>query len=580
MRFTRAHDSSIAKDDVVSPTITSLGFTPDAASGATSYSHDPHAVSMEEALSYYAGLPSQPALIYRTGREQWSPPKGPEAYRHLKELCEVFAHPIVEVWNDLGWKVVNIMDAHQIRFTTIDVVRFKKIVEDEDDDSGEAKKPFVSPVTIWIGVSPDTTSATAAYGAAQDVLALLKDFEITDVDVDFRESVYVREVGPRLHRPVGDLDPLVDVVGPLTPALGLRISTKARPNAQGTMALYLAEGGDSNRLLGLTCRHVLISSNDTNVDYVYHSGAPAREVLLLGKRAFTNLVDSIKVRIGRYGIAIERWSSQIAGFERREQGPDAVDAAKARPDRVETQRLVDKAETAMDALAELLKQVNQDWSQPNNRVLGHVLHSPAIALGVGPRRFTEDYGIFEVNRDKLGEDFQGNKIDLGTKLDADEFTLKCFPRGDAGWKFRFPDDRLLRLMGTISDDLMRHPDMWDSDGKLCLLVVKNGSATGTTIGRANSVFSIVRDYFNDVTVNQTSMEWGIINYDTKSEVFSKPGDSGSIIADIRGRVGGMLTGASGKTESFDMTYATPFWWLLERIRGNGFPDAHLNVVVG
>ncbi|KAL5480421.1 hypothetical protein ACEPAI_1691 [Sanghuangporus weigelae] len=453
------------------------------------------------------------------------------------------------------------MDAHQIRFTTIDVVRFKKVVEDEavedeDDDSGEAKKPIVGPVTIWIGVSPDTTSATAAHGAAQDVLALLKDYEITDVDVDFRESVYVREVGPRLHRPVGDLDPLVDVVGPLTPTLGLRISTKARPNAPGTMALCLAEGGDSNRLLGLSCRHVLISSNDTNVDYVYHP-----------------------IRIGRHGIAIERWSSQIAGFERREQGTDAADVAKAREDRVETQGLVDKAETAMDALAELLKQINRDWNQPNSRVLGHVLRSPAIALGVGPRRFTEDYGIFQINRDKLGEGFQGNKIDLGTKLDADEFTLKCFPRGDAGWKFRFPDDRLLPLMGTISDDLMSHPDMWNSDGELCLLVVKNGNVTGTTIGRANGVFSIVRDYFNDVTVNQTSMEWGIINYGTKSEVFSKPGDSGSIIADIRGRVGGMLTGGSGKTESFDMTYATPFWWLLERIQGNGFPDAHLNVVV-
>jgi hypothetical protein len=128
---------------------------------------------------------------------------------------------------------------------------------------------------------------------------------------------------------------------------------------------------------------------------------------------------------------------------------------------------------------------------------------------------------------------------------------------------------------------MHHPDMWDSDGKPYLLVVKSGSATGTTIGRANGVFSIVRDYFNDMSVNQTSMEWGIINYDSKSEIFSEPGDSGSIIADIRGGISGMLTGGSGtsETDSSDMTYATPFWWLLERIRANGFPNAHLNVVV-
>jgi hypothetical protein len=134
-------------------------------------------------------------------------------------------------------------------------------------------------------------------------------------------------------------------------------------------------------------------------------------------------------------------------------------------------------------------------------------------------------------------------------------------------------------MGTITDDLMRNPDMWDSDGEPCLLVVKSGNATGTTIGRANGIFSIVRDYFfNDMSINQTSMEWGILNYDSKSEVFSEPGDSGSAIADIRGRIGGILTGGTGKAKSSDMTYATPFWWLLGRIRANGFPNAHLNVV--
>ena len=62
------------------------------------------------------------------------------------------------------------------------------------------------------------------------------------------------------------------------------------------------------------------------------------------------------------------------------------------------------------------------------------------------------------------------------------------------------------------------------------------------------------------------------------EVFSAPGDSGSIIADIRGRIGGMLTDGSGKADSIDLTYATQFWWLLQRIRANGFPNAHLDVL--
>ena len=74
------------------------------------------------------------------------------------------------------------------------------------------------------------------------------------------------------------------------------------------------------------------------------------------------------------------------------------------------------------------------------------------------------------------------------------------------------------------------------------------------------------------------MEWGIINYDSESEVFSEHGDSGSIIANIHGHIGGVLMGSAGKTKSSSMTYATPFWWLLQQIRTNGFPNAHLNVL--
>ena len=86
----------------ISPTITvstfsPLGFGGDAVSSTTSYPPDPHAVSKAEAQSYYAGFPSKPTLIYRTGKEQWSPPSGPEAQCRLKELREVFDHPITKV---------------------------------------------------------------------------------------------------------------------------------------------------------------------------------------------------------------------------------------------------------------------------------------------------------------------------------------------------------------------------------------------------------------------------------------------------------------------------------------------------
>ena len=55
---------------------------------------------------------------------------------------------------------------------------------------------------------------------------------------------------------------------------------------------------------------------------------------------------------------------------------------------------------------------NTDWSRLDNRVLGHILRFPAITLGIGEHRFTEDWGIFLVNRAKLSDGFQDNKMDL------------------------------------------------------------------------------------------------------------------------------------------------------------------------
>jgi hypothetical protein len=62
------------------------------------------------------------------------------------------------------------------------------------------------------------------------------------------------------------------------------------------------------------------------------AAAPSRDILLLSKRAFTNLVNLIKLGIGRYGIAVERWRKQIVEFVEREKGTNTVDAEKAEAD--------------------------------------------------------------------------------------------------------------------------------------------------------------------------------------------------------------------------------------------------------
>ena len=146
-------------------------------------------------------------------------------------------------------------------------------------------------------------------------------------------------------------------------------------------------------------------------NYQYHTSETTQEVLL-GERAFTDYEDSIKVKIARHALASEHWRKQIKWFEEREKGTEAADVETARASRIETQALLDKAETAIEALTTLHNQVKV-WKKLDSRVLGHILRSPAICLGVGEKRFTEDWALFEVDQAKLGEGFRGNVMNLG-----------------------------------------------------------------------------------------------------------------------------------------------------------------------
>ncbi|KAL5632565.1 hypothetical protein ACGC1H_005496 [Rhizoctonia solani] len=125
---------------------------------------------------------------------------------------------------------------------------------------------------------------------------------------------------------------------------------------------------------------------------------------------------------------------------------------------------------------------------------------------------------------------------------------------------------------------MRKPDMCNKHGEPCLPVVKHGNTTGTTLGHANGIMSIIHKYGTGSTVGvATSMEWCIINAGKQSPVFSAGGDSGSAIVDIRGQMGGKLSGGGGATVATDVTYATPFWWELGRIKSY-LHHANLDVV--
>ncbi|KAI0311475.1 hypothetical protein OF83DRAFT_1068738 [Amylostereum chailletii] len=515
----------------------------------------PYVVSKPEAMFYYSGIsPTPPKLVYRTGSSKtpWVKPTGLGSYRKLKQARGVFGHKLNVVWKS------------RVAWTSIDVARF---ITDGDGD-----EKIYGPVVLWVGVRPDSLQAEDAYNSGKEILDLLASFDIVEVEVEYRESVYKRSGGPALLRSVSNFNTTVDVRGPLTPALGLPIAVSDRPDARGTMALYFAEGGNSDKVLGLTCHHVLFNTDGaTNDDYVFAgTDAPRQYVQLLDTRAFDKLLDSIKMRIRRHRIMVEIHGGEVERLEARVGDDDDDDVAEAKKELRMTRGLLDDAIDAIEDLEKFCEKVQEEWGKPSQRTIGHIRSSPAIAFNVGPEGFTEDWGAFELDGSKFKDAFKGNFVDLGTEIPPDRFTVKMFPRDDGKATFKYPGDRLLPLRDMITEERMRAPDMLDHNNEACLLVIKNGSATDVTVGRATGLFSFVRD---DDTA-QESMAWAIYNYDNKSGVFSAPGDSGSIIVDGLGRIGGLLTGGSGKTETSDVTYATPMWWLWPRIQQH-FPDAHL-----
>lgn len=232
-------------------------------------------------------------------------------------------------------------------------------------------------------------------------------------------------------------------------------------------------------------------------------------------------------------------------------------------------------EASIKSINQFHNEVTKYWSEESQRVIGHIAYSPAITVGAGTKRYTEDWALIELDRDKIDWDnFRGNVIDLGTEIPPAEFTLKMRPDPATPTSFKYPLGGLLPVQGVIAEDELRCPQMHDADGEPCFMVIKNGSATGTTIGRANGIKSFVRQHFPDGN-HETSMEWAILGHRLWSRGFSAPGDSGAIIVDGKGRIGGLLTGGSGRTDSTDVTYATPFYWLLEECIKTRFPNVHL-----
>jgi hypothetical protein len=110
------------------------------------------------------------------------------------------------------------------------------------------------------------------------------------VEVEIRESVVIRYVGPKLLKPVYSTNLTAELLEPLTPTLGLSICNTSTPWAEGTGGFYVT--GDSKLYL-VAARHVVFKPDPADNDtYEYKVPSQARvNVALFGTAAYNSYVE-------------------------------------------------------------------------------------------------------------------------------------------------------------------------------------------------------------------------------------------------------------------------------------------------
>ncbi|CUA69287.1 hypothetical protein RSOLAG22IIIB_08413 [Rhizoctonia solani] len=479
------------------------------------------------------------------------------------QLVPVYEHKELgqdDLWDAIRGEVVKLLDARDIQFTSVDLARFRW----EESNKGGSSETVITPVTIWIGVLPDSLTGEVAFESSNDILQLLKKHNIHDIDVAYRESVAKPLAGVELFAPVNDFDPLKGVIDPVTTALGLPIANLGALHMEGTLGFYFRVG---DALFGVTPRHVLFSEKD-NSHYSYNGG-PKKRVVLMGTNAFDDFLASIQDRISRLNITVTILRKRVATYKKRVDAGDQQAATYLEKTEGDEKKTIEAIET----LETFLVKMKSGWSKPEDRVIGFVIWAPPIGVAA-PHGYTKDVCVIRLDEKKFMSNFRGNVIDLGTEIEPGGFISRMRLWDGTQPEFDYPWDRLFRLGSILSPAELRQPSGKDLNGDSMRYVIKRGLGTRTTIGRLTGFTSHKCRY--SVLGKLDSVEVAVYPDNSHSGPFSKGGDSGALIAGSLGEFIALLTSGTGPADSSDVTYGTPIDWLWNDVIKPQFPDANLD----
>ncbi|ERS97393.1 hypothetical protein HMPREF1624_05560 [Sporothrix schenckii ATCC 58251] len=307
----------------------------------------------------------------------------------------------------------------------------------------------------------------------------------------------------------------------------------------------------ANPVWALTCHHVVYPEEDDTTKY-------NRAKIVMPSRTELN-------------SALQNINSVITNAWH------LVNGHRGPPD---AQNIVDRQ--VLERATKLREKLTSFRASDNAAVVGHVHRAPDVAVNdhPGEPRYTRDWALIALDRAKFPDNFDfQNYVDL--KADRPGSILGSINEYlDGPDRFIMPTNELMRLSGTVTLDKIRgrpkqHALVATRDDDSYFVVLKRGVKTGLTVGVALDMRSVCRQSIGTEMVE--SFEWLVVHISAKrfdarwplENVFSSEGDSGAAVFDLQGRVAGMITGGTARSEravtGMDFTYITPMAHLLADI---------------
>ncbi|KAF5989514.1 hypothetical protein FBULB1_800 [Fusarium bulbicola] len=504
--------------------------------------------SERERRMYYHGLPSGPKLIARSSTTPWNQPR---EWPDRKRLYVATGHAIQQPWNDPNGSLQRLIIAtlDGIDWTAIDILRIG--YESIGDDYRRVPE---RPVTMLISVSTNSTTFQEAEAAIVACKRILAQFNLDDVEVEIKESIVTTAASSPSSAPsdpTADRDPRRLHPGPfdndikyrylrdISEYIGTPMGTPfpLRHYKEGSKGIYLHDSNGTAYVL--TCRHVLFPPKDID-EYRYEDVHGTTDVLQPGGNSLNKLSALFRTKKEANDGSIEAFSKPL--YNTPENQGEIQDGLRF--------------QSVLQYCEPYLNQFDDEVCA----VLGRVEFSPSVELSSNGR--LKDWALVKLEQDsfttKLTE--LRNKIPVTTTLRNLVDDVPVLP-ARRPLRLRFSSNEV-----AIGPALILESEQ-DDPG---LVVLKHGKTTGFAVGRANGVHSVTRHV--DTVGEVKSSEWCIIGMDDKA--FSAGGDSGAVVFDLEGRVGGMITSGleAGENPSgkHDVTYASTMEWLLEDMAGHGY----------